>query len=173
MNLAINDTVKLFVKEMMNTATEISRSKRQKLSSQALWRPLDPRQQLQLELVARLLACSQRFYMAREEWDALENPDETLEGYWKIPGPNKDEEWIDPEEPKVKKVPAHVLAKCPWMCLIIRKLITPIQPVELTKISNISSAVASTENTLNLVLKILEKEEDSNRSPFLIEYVFS
>lgn len=165
MNLAINDTVKLFEKEMMNTATEISRSKRQKLSSQALWRPLDPRQQLQLELVARLLACSQRFYMAREEWDALENPDETLEGYWKIPGPNKDEEWIDPEEPKVKKVPAHVLAKCPWMCLIIRKLITPIQPVELTKISNISSAVASTENTLNLVLKILEKEEDSSRSP--------
>mmetsp|Transcript_46714 Transcript_46714/g.52047 ORF Transcript_46714/g.52047 Transcript_46714/m.52047 type:complete len:3191 (+) Transcript_46714:200-9772(+) len=153
----------------MNTAIE-SRTKRQKLSSQALWRPLDARQQLHLELIARLLACAQRLHMAREGWDALENPDDTLAGFWKEPGLNNDEEWVDPEAPEIQNVSIQVLVNCPWMSLIIRNL-TPSTDCTISnasimvKLSDVSSTVASFDNPLCSVLKLLEKEETPRCSP--------
>ena len=163
LNLGIHDTVKVFEKENMNTAIE-SRTKRQKLSSQALWRPLETRQQLHLELIARLLACAQRLYMAREGWDALDRPDDTLERFWKIPGPNNDGDWVDPEPPEVEKVSIQVLAECPWMSLILPNII-PSNDCAIPSKPDISGAITPIQNPLYSVLKLLEKEEYSRASP--------
>ena len=163
LNLGIHDTVKVFEKENMNTAIE-SRTKRQKLSSQALWRPLETRQQLHLELIARLLACAQRLYMAREGWDALDRPDDTLEGFWKIRGPNNDGDWVDPEPPEVEKVSIQVLAECPWMSLILPNII-PSNDCAIPSKPDISGAITPIQNPLYSVLKLLEKEEYSRASP--------
>jgi hypothetical protein len=169
LNLGIHDTVKVFEKENMSTAIE-SRTKRLKLSSQALWRPLETRQQLHLELIARLLACAQRLYMAREGWVALDRPDDTLEGFWKIRGPNNDGDWVDPEPPEVEKVSIKVLAECPWVSLILRNIIPsrdcaiPSIQTEI-EVSDVSGAITHIQNPLYSVLKLLEKEEYSRASP--------
>lgn len=152
------------------TAVTVGRKRLQKMSNQTLWCPVDSRQQLQLEVVAKLLACAQRLYMSREGWNALENPDEKLEALLKVPSANKGEEWLDPELPETEEPPARILAMCPWMHLVLRKLMPPkhgarcSDPTSTDKIKDQFGATPI-ENPLRPVLKLIANDNDTHKSP--------
>ena len=169
LDLCINDVVKVFDKA--GAAVTVGRKRLQKMSNQTLWCPVDNRQQLMLEVVAKLLACAQRLYMSREGWNALENPDERLEALLKVPSANKDDEWSDPDLPEMEEEPpARILAKCPWMHLVLRKLMPPkhgarcSDPTSADKIKD-QFGSACIENPLRPVLKLIANDNDTHESP--------
>lgn len=167
LDLVVQKTEKIVHGEANGTATD-SRPRRYKAAaSGAFWRPLDLRQQLLLELAARLLACGQRLYLARVGWDAIENPEEYLGSFLKIPGPDGDDEWLDQERPAEPTLAPETLARSPYMSLILRGLTTENHSVFATQIEDIiiggkDSSDHERESSLLSVLHILGGE--GNRS---------
>ena len=159
LDLGINDVVKSFGEDT-NIVT-VSRKRRQKISNQSVWCPVNDRQQLQLEVVTRLLACAQRLYMSRESWNALDNPDETLGALLKVPSLNRDDEWVDPELPEAQELPIRVSAKSPWMDLVLRKLILP----KYGTTTNDEETLKPLENPLSPVLELISNEKTTHESP--------
>lgn len=168
LDLGMNDVVKAFDKD--SNAMTMGRKRRLNRSNQEAWCPVDDRLQLQLEVVTRLLSCAQRLYISRESWDALDNPEETLEALLKVPSPNEDDEWITPNLPEAQELPTGVLANSPWMHLVLRKLIgRKYGDIEQEKGAvddrKDESSSPSIRNPLNVVLEIVAKNAEAFKSP--------
>jgi hypothetical protein len=165
LDLGINEVVKIFDEDA--SALTVSCKRWQKISNQTLWCPFDGRQQLQLELVSRLLACAQRLYISREGWNALESPKRKLEAVLKKPISKKDDEWIDHDLPETHPISVRVLAKSPWMYLILKNLMSPnnvAHPVAIDKIND-KSWMMPMENPLIPVLKLVNSNHNADKSP--------
>ena len=161
LELGINDVIRDFGKEA-NVVT-VSRQRRQKSSNQSVWCPIDDRQKLQLEVVTRLLACAQRLYISRESWDALDNPDETLAAFLKVPSSNKDGEWIHQEVPDAQELSAGIQAKSPWIDLVLRKLVPQNfrYTIEIES-SNENTGSSKAEHSFSPVLELISNDISTN-----------
>merc|ERR1712176_1220168 len=108
--------------------------------------------------------------MARERWNAVKNPGDALEGLLAVPCPKKNDEWLYPEMSETSNVSAQVLARCPWMCKIMKNLvpleydITLRDPKEV-EYSDISGMMTSVENPLCTVLKLFVRNRKLHVSP--------
>lgn len=133
LDFVVLKTEKILNVEANGTASE-HRSRRHKAAaSTSFWRPLDLRQQLHLELAARLLACGQRLYVARVGWDAIENPDEYLRSFLKRPGSDKDEEWLYQDRPAEPALLPEMLVHSPYMSLVLRPLLSESGTISRTQ----------------------------------------
>jgi hypothetical protein len=107
----------------LETSTNGSNQRKQKQG--LLWRPLEQKQQRHMELCARLMASAHRLYVARVEWAAIDDPNESLMKLLGIPGGGaawEGDEWSKARECEDGPCPVADLAKSPWGDLVVKNL---------------------------------------------------
>lgn len=120
-------------------------------NAEKTWRRLGERQKRHLELCVRLLACSQRMYLAEENWKCMDDPVSEITGSIEFDDNpesiHPESQWTDSNLEEDNGLPMSEVASSPFMNNILAPIWSAIVDLQATSHDSLSMSQGSTQSS--------------------------